>query len=183
LVTTALVYHSVSARNGPLAVELPLRYTLRGTVACPDRTNTQSHVVCLGKPFNCRGDYFAIGNVAAGVLPVTIGVAGHSATTFPVTITDQDVDLGTIRLTATGAAVVTGRMLGGTGQRRVIFWCNGLDFQRNIIAVADDGTFRTPPLTRGSLVALSLNRTDGWTKFAEVLLTNAVMDLGDVRGE
>ncbi|MCX7005489.1 MAG: hypothetical protein NTV22_19785, partial [bacterium] len=186
LVTTALVYHSVSARSGPLSVDLPPLYTLRGTVACPDRTNTQSHVVCLGKPFNCRGDYFAIGNVAAGVLPVTIGVAGHSATTFPVTITDRDVDLGAIRLTATGAAVVTGRILGGTGPQRKIYWCNGLDFQHSVIAVADDGTFRTPPLTRGSLVALTLfnpNFHGTATNIAQVLLTNAVIDLGDLRGE
>ncbi len=184
LVTTALVYNSVSARNGPLSVDLPPLYTLRGTVACPDRTNTQSHIVCLGKPSNCRGDYFAIGNVAAGVLPVTIGVAGHSATTFPVTITDQDVELGTIRLTATGASVITGRMLGGTGQHRKIYWCNGLDFQRNVIALADDGTFRTPPLTRGSLVALTLFDRDGnATNIAQVLLTNDVIDLGDLRVE
>ncbi|MCX7003418.1 MAG: hypothetical protein NTV22_09105, partial [bacterium] len=184
LVTTALVLSNVTPRSGPLYVNLPPLYTLRGTVVCPDRAPARTRVVCSRKPFEYPAGRFAVPAIPPGTFPVTIGVAGHSATTFPVTITDQDVDLGTIRLTATGAAVVTGRILGGNADtHRRIYWYNGLDYRDNSFTVADDGRFRTLPITRGSLVALSLISASGRTKIADVLLTNAVIDIGDVCGE
>ncbi|MCX7005490.1 MAG: carboxypeptidase-like regulatory domain-containing protein [bacterium] len=182
LLTTSIVYSSVSSRSGPLYVDLPTLYTLHGQVECPERAGAQITIVCAGDQRRCLAGRFAIPMLTPGTFPIMFGVAGHSATTFPVTVTDHDVDLGTIRLTATGMGVISGRIIGGSGKRRRVFGQNRWE-RPAVVNVAADGTFRTEPMTRGAPVSLMYDAGARWTNIGEILLTNEVTDLGDVRIE
>ncbi|GEM_PF-1933541 len=184
LATTSIVCTAIAPRTAPWYVDVPPLYTVRGVAECPAQPGMRITIYAGGSSRGYPAGRFSIANVPPGTFPVTVGVAGHSATTFPVTVTDHDLDLGTIRLTATGSSIITGRILGGSDKQRRVLWQNGLDVAGTMTAVAADGTFRTPPLTRGAPVALMLvTGANSWTNFGKILLTNEVMDLGDVRIE
>jgi hypothetical protein len=183
LATTSIVCAAIAPRTEPWYVDVPPLYTVRGVVECPEQPGARITMVKYSGVSSCSAGRFNIANVPPGTFSVTLGVAGHSATTFPVTVTDHDVELGTIRLTATGTAIITGRIVGGSNTQRRLFWQNGLDFSERLKTVAADGTFRTAPLTRGAPVTLMLALdfiASRWTNFAQILLTNEVTDLGDV---
>jgi len=186
LAMTSIVCAAIAPRTEPWYVDVPPLYTVRGVVECLGQPSARITIAVNNGRNSCSAGRFNIANVPPGTFIVTLGVAGHSATTFPVTVTDHDVELGTIRLTATGTAIITGRIVSGSSKQRRLLWENGLDFGGNLKTVAADGSFRTPPLTRGAPVALMLEldfSADRWTNFAKILLTNEVMDLGDVRIE
>ncbi|MCX7005487.1 MAG: hypothetical protein NTV22_19775, partial [bacterium] len=184
LTVTSLFLKGVAPCNQTLGIDLPPLYTLRGSVECPERPDARVVVMCANYSRDFRTGSFALALISPGTYHFTLGLAGHSATTFPVTISPGDVDLGTLRLTATGMAVVAGRIIGRRVSGGKVSFNNGLDYSHETVDIADNGTFITEPMTRGSRAALAADFSDGrWTNIAKVFLTNDVIDIGDVQVE